>query len=412
MRVFGVAVGVILTVGILWGVVWFNRYSPTARQAEREAKKAAEAARQARIAVDEKNDRAPQPPETDESAHEAEPPPVISKEGPYPKAVIAETRFDFGSMARDEQRKHTFTIKNEGEAPLLLTRGATNCKCTISSLSQSEVAPGKTVDIELSWTPRDLDPNFRKEARIQTNDPDNSEIRLYVNGKVVQEFIVAPTQWNFGNVAGDTPVEVTSTITSALADSFKIQSVESSHPMLSTESTPLAPEKLKLLGAKSGYEFKTKLAAGIPVGPFAHHLKIHSDLLGGKVIDVQVKAFRAGPLRFLPAMGAQWTADQMTINLGRFIAAQGKTATLPLFVQGLKEEFKLTEVTADPKFLKVTLDSDQSEDATKRTYRLIFEVPPGQQTTAKTVATPGRVVLKTNHPDASEIIIDVLFVSF
>src|SRR5579872_2905137 len=64
------------------------------------------------------------------SATEVGPP--VSKTGPYPKAVIEETEFEFGRMEVGEERSHAFIIRNEGEAPLLLKKGKTTCKCTMS----------------------------------------------------------------------------------------------------------------------------------------------------------------------------------------------------------------------------------------------------------------------------------------
>lgn len=48
-----------------------------------------------------------------------------------PKLAIAETDYDFGdiSMAKGLV-KHEFTIKNDGDAPLVLTNLSTSCACT------------------------------------------------------------------------------------------------------------------------------------------------------------------------------------------------------------------------------------------------------------------------------------------
>ncbi len=100
------------------------------------------------------------------------------------------------------------------------------------------------------------------------------------------------------------------------------------------------------------------------------------------------------------------------LNLGRFTASEGKMATLPVFVQGLKEDFKITELTADPKFIEVTLTGDAAEELSRRAYQLKFHVPPNQPIMSKTAGAPARVVLKTNHPDAAEIVIELLYVSY
>jgi hypothetical protein len=412
MRIFGKVVGVVLLVAILVGLVWYMRYSPQAVKAARDARRAEENAKRARIMAEDAEERLP-PIEEEEAGTHPEPAPPISPEGPYPKAVAAETSYNFGSMARDEERKHSFTIKNEGEAKLLLAKGGTTCKCTIAELPKRELAPGESVDVVIAWTPRDLEKNFRKEARIRTNDPNSTEIRLLVSGQVVQEFNVSPSnEWTFGNVGEGATAEVVSTITTALVDKFQVREIESTHPLLSSAAAPLSEEKLKLLGAKAGYEFKSKLAPGISVGPFTQRLKIKTDLPGDKVIDIPVTAFRAGPLRFLPARGGVWSSEELKLNLGRFAAADGKTVTVPLFVQGLKEDFKITQVTADPTFLEVTMTGDETEDLSRRAYQLKFRFPPKSPPTTRPLTSPGRVVLKTNHPDAAEIVIDVIVIAY
>ena len=46
--------------------------------------------------------------------------PKVSPTAPWPKAVMDETEFDFGRMEVGEEQSHTFTIRNEGEAPLVI----------------------------------------------------------------------------------------------------------------------------------------------------------------------------------------------------------------------------------------------------------------------------------------------------
>ncbi len=97
--------------------------------------------------------------------------PPIADKPPYPKARTGERVYEFGSMGVNEEKKHKFHIDNRGQAPLLIAKGPTNCKCTISNISQSTVAPGGSAEIEMSWTPRETTTTFAKTATIWTNDP-------------------------------------------------------------------------------------------------------------------------------------------------------------------------------------------------------------------------------------------------
>ena len=46
--------------------------------------------------------------------------PAIAAQGPYPKAVAAETEHNFGTAMQHSKGHHEFVIRNEGEAPLEL----------------------------------------------------------------------------------------------------------------------------------------------------------------------------------------------------------------------------------------------------------------------------------------------------
>ncbi len=408
MRVIGLFLSGLVLGGILAGIVWWSRYSGNLTPAER-VKLAKELHERDRANAEQ------QVKEAEAEAHpDGELPPPVSEKGPYPKAVAGDRLFEFDSMGVNERREHTFTIRNEGEAPLLLTKGATSCKCTISGLSKKELATGETAEINLVWIPRDVDMYFGKEAIIQTNDPENLRIKFQIKGKVVQKYLVAPSaEWDMGMIAEGSSGEVFGSITSQLYENFKILGVESSHPLLTIEHKPMPEARLKQFAVKSGYEFSAKLPSGIPVGPFGAKVNIKTDIDGETNIDIKVRALRPGPLRFLPAIGgAQWNRDTMSLNMGRFPASEGKKVSLPMFVSGMEGEFKLLTVEPSDKFLKVTLESEAVEDSTKqRTYFLKFEIPGGSPAMSRNATDPVRVKMKTNHPQAEDIEIDVLFIS-
>src|SRR5437773_5497574 len=79
---------------------------------------------------------------------------TISTSGPWPRLVIDTTEFEFGTVDLGETRTQKFTIRNQGEAPLLLKKSSTICSCTISSLEDGEIAPGATKEFTLLWEPR------------------------------------------------------------------------------------------------------------------------------------------------------------------------------------------------------------------------------------------------------------------
>ncbi len=51
--------------------------------------------------------------------------------------------YEFGVMELYETGKHEFVFKNTGEAPLVLQKGSTTCKCTLSQLEDCSIQPGE-----------------------------------------------------------------------------------------------------------------------------------------------------------------------------------------------------------------------------------------------------------------------------
>src|SRR5581483_8560792 len=68
---------------------------------------------------------------------------------PAPKLVVDAATCDFGKVKEGEEVSHTFIVKNEGKAELVITNVSPACGCTASSFSKS-VAPNSEGLITLS----------------------------------------------------------------------------------------------------------------------------------------------------------------------------------------------------------------------------------------------------------------------
>ena len=63
-----------------------------------------------------------------------------------------ELTYNFGTIAEaDGFASHTFTIKNTGDAPLVITRVTASCGCTRPEWTKSPIAPGKTGEGKLTY---------------------------------------------------------------------------------------------------------------------------------------------------------------------------------------------------------------------------------------------------------------------
>lgn len=66
------------------------------------------------------------------------------------QAIVDQDEFNFGRMEVTEDGKHEFTITNQGDKTLSLNPGPTSCKCTLSEIKDSELAPGKSTKVTVT----------------------------------------------------------------------------------------------------------------------------------------------------------------------------------------------------------------------------------------------------------------------
>lgn len=343
--------------------------------------------------------------------------PTPSKTGPHPKVVLPETTLDFGVMPVGETRKHTFVVRNEGEAPLRLGKPKTTCQCTVSEAARNEIPPGGEGTVTLEWKPEGATPEFDKGAVLRTNDPKMPEIRLSVAGTVDEWIRVEPQgTWNVGEVTGDVPAHLSGYLFSRLLDTFAIESITTTNPLLTVEAEPVPPEMLTDYEAKCGYRLRAKLAEGMPAGRISEKVVVKTDVKSEDYDEItfQLVGTRRGPIQILPLPGTKWEPDVWAIDLGRFPAAKGKSAGVSMFVSGLPagQELKFESVKTSEPYVTVELKRDEAfASENRQRYVLTFAVPPGGPVATHRTKGSVKVESTTNHPEASTMKFFVQFIS-
>lgn len=356
--------------------------------------------------------------------------PKIAPQGPYPKAVTAETDFDFDAMLFGTRKTHTFVIRNEGTVPLEIRNGGTTCSCTVNKLSDGPVPPGQSVKIEVSWKPYAPAAHFRQSAIVWTNDPDHKELRFSVSGAIEKIASILPgSEWDVGLIANEKPTTVTGRIYSRLLKEFNVLGISSKSPYIKGKAIKFDPKELAEFKAKSGWTIKATILPGIPVGYLNEELTIRTDIPdkvhGDAKIQAQtdlkrlasftlaVKGYRPGPIRIIPTAGAAWDAKTSTVGLGSFRHEEGRTAKLFVYLGGLKgKQLQLLDTQCDLPFLNVQLDTKNAvRIGGEQRYLLTFRIPPGKPRMSRIGDDPVKVVLKTNHPQLPIIRLNVKFVS-
>lgn len=338
---------------------------------------------------------------------------------PHPRAIAAELVFDFGAMERGEKLSHTFKVENQGDTPLVLEKGSTSCKCTVSGLDKTQVAPGESAEVTMEWTAESELPEFRQTATIKTNDPGRSELKFEVKGRIVQAILVEPRELNFEKSAGVTKsYEVH--LTSVNFDNLEIVGHSFEDPATASyfdvNARPLTADELKQMPffaaePKGGALVTVTVKPGLPLGPIRQKIRLATNIESRPEIELPVHGSIQGDISLV---GRGWNQSELLLTLGLLRSGAGAERELKIHVRGPhagQVKFQVQEVR--PAQIKVSLgESSELNDGRVQQVPLSIEIPadlPPVSLLGKNHGGFGEVVLSTTHPDFPELRLQLKF---
>ncbi|MBD0823906.1 MULTISPECIES: DUF1573 domain-containing protein [Aestuariibaculum] len=94
----------------------------------------------------------------------------------FPKIEFNETEHDFGEIEKGTPVETTFTYKNVGEAPLVITDIKSSCGCTVpKDWSREPLAPGKSAEFSVKFNGSGAN-KISKTITVTANTEKGSEI--------------------------------------------------------------------------------------------------------------------------------------------------------------------------------------------------------------------------------------------
>ncbi len=115
--------------------------------------------------------------------------PFLPASQPQPKISVPNSYFDFGRIGAKEVVKTKFLVRNEGNAPLTISRAYTTCGCTTAGFTARVIPPGKAILVTLV-----LDAGFhdvrgqtvKRGVIIENNDRNSSKAEIWTRADVGQ----------------------------------------------------------------------------------------------------------------------------------------------------------------------------------------------------------------------------------
>jgi hypothetical protein len=296
--------------------------------------------------------------------------------GHAPKAVVDTPLYDFGSALEGTMVKHTFTIKNNGQGYLDIRGVKTSCGCTTGEPSKMHVAPGDTSEIAVSF-----DTHFQKGHQVRTitastNDPDNPQVAMTMQGIVKKQVEAQPGQVAFGDVkrGSEGTREVVVNDLNPARGAFSVGPVSNSNSSIKVEQE-------KRPDGKPGALLKVSLLKSMPVGPFDDTIKITTNRVP---LQVDVFGTVTGDLNIDPAQ----------VSFGIVPRGQDIVRIFKLSNQGPKP-VKVLEVASSSPAVGATAEAVTPGKEYKVTVTLRHGTPDGQ--------LRGNLTIKTDDPDQATL---------
>ena len=143
----------------------------------------------------------------------------VTTDGPL---VCDEPVFDFGERDSTAAFKHTFSLKNAGDAAITIDRVITTCGCTAATLDKKTLAPGESVPLEIDVRLAGFRGNFQRHTYVVYGGDEPQQTRLTIRGTIVQRIRLTPERLNLALASADSPTTASAVIES-LEESAKFR---------------------------------------------------------------------------------------------------------------------------------------------------------------------------------------------
>lgn len=101
-----------------------------------------------------------------------------------PRIRIEPESFDFGKALPGKTLRKEFTIRNFGDAELVIEGVSTTCGCTAALAAESRVKPGGSTPLRVTLETRRYSGKVEKQVLVRSNDPKTPLLQVRVSATV------------------------------------------------------------------------------------------------------------------------------------------------------------------------------------------------------------------------------------
>lgn len=92
-----------------------------------------------------------------------------AQQHPLTTLAISNNNFNFGTLKQGDKVKHTFTLVNTGDQPLIISQVKPSCGCTVPQYTQTPILPDEKGEVTLTFNSAGFNGTVQKYAEVYTN---------------------------------------------------------------------------------------------------------------------------------------------------------------------------------------------------------------------------------------------------
>lgn len=203
---------------------------------------------------------------------------------------IPEPLFDFGTVMQGDVVKHDFTIRNKGNADLLISRVVASCGCTAGNVEPNVIPAGGEGIVKVEFNTSGFSGEKLKTVRIYSNDLDEAVSVVSLKGNIETGVTISPNTLNFGKVflGSDKMPELDVKVSTREGISISEVKTFSKLLVVNTEKT------------SDGVVAKVSIAPDVPIGEFRDRILVGLEGASNSSLAVPVFASVKGDLDLEP----------------------------------------------------------------------------------------------------------------
>jgi hypothetical protein len=101
-----------------------------------------------------------------------------------PRIRVEPEAFDFGKTLPGKTLRKEFTLRNFGEAELVIEGVTTTCGCTAAITALTRLAPGGSTQLSVTLETRSYSGKLERQVLVRSNDPKTPLLTVRVSATV------------------------------------------------------------------------------------------------------------------------------------------------------------------------------------------------------------------------------------